>query len=245
MITNDLILPSIYHLQRLGMIGSITITALNNPPLKALLNNPDFSLSFPGQTFTPSPPLSDPETASHPDLYKEVIAALPPHNAVIVAVPDQLHYAIVKVALEANQHVLCVKPLVLKYAQTREIEKIAYEKGLFVGVEYHKRFDRRTLITKRQYELGQLGKFVIGEAKLVEPYYYRHSNFQNWFTVENTDPFVYVGCHYTDMVDFMTGLKPIEVSIRGIKGAFPNGKEGFMWSNGRIIYENGAIFSGN
>ena len=43
MITNDLILPSIYHLQRLGMIGSITITALNNPPLKALLNNPDFS----------------------------------------------------------------------------------------------------------------------------------------------------------------------------------------------------------
>ena len=162
-----------------------------------------------------------------------------------MAVPDQLHYAIVKVALEANQHVLCVKPLVLKYAQTREIEKIAYEKGLFVGVEYHKRFDQRTLITKRQYELGQLGKFVIGEAKLVEPYYYRHSNFQNWFTVENTDPFVYVGCHYTDMVYFMTGLKPIEVSIRGIKGAFPNGKEGFMWSNGRIIYENGDYILGN
>ena len=80
-------------------------------------------------------------------------------------------------------------------------------------------------------------------AKLIEPYYYRHSNFQNWFTADRTDPFVYVGCHYVDLVYFITGLKPVAVSVSGVKGRFPNGNEGYMWSNGRVRYENGALLS--
>jgi predicted dehydrogenase len=83
----------------------------------------------------------------------------------------------------------------------------------------------------------------MGEAKMIEPYYYRNSNFQNWFTTEQTDPFVYVGCHYVDLVYFITGLRPIELSVSGVKGRFPNGKEGYMWANGRVRYENGAILS--
>jgi len=162
---------------------------------------------------------------------------------VVVAMPDQLHYSVIKEALKNHQHILCVKPLVLQYAQDIEIEEEAYNKGLFVGVEYHKRFDRRALIAKRGYQLGQFGEFVMGEAKMIEPYYYRHSNFQNWFTCDKTDPFVYVGCHYVDLVYFITGLKPVEVSVSGIKGKFPNGNEGYMWANGRVRYENGAILS--
>jgi hypothetical protein len=33
------------------------------------------------------------------------------------------------------------------------------------------------------------------------------------------------------------------VSVSGIKGKFPNGNEGYMWANGRVRYENGAILS--
>jgi hypothetical protein len=139
--------------------------------------------------------------------------------------------------------VLCVKPLVLKYTQAIEIEKLAIERGLFVGVEYHKRFDRRSLMAKRQYALGHFGEFAMGEARMIEPYYYRHSNFQNWFTTDKSDPFVYVGCHYVDLVYFITGLRPIAVSVTGVKGRFPNGNEGYMWANGRVRYENGAVLS--
>jgi hypothetical protein len=85
--------------------------------------------------------------------------------------------------------------------------------------------------------------FVIGEAKMIEPYYYRHSNFQNWFTCDTTDPFTYVGCHYVDLVSFITGLKPSAVSVVGIKKPFPNGKVGYMWSHGRVTYENEGILS--
>lgn len=243
MITYDLILPSVYHLQRTGYVAGIKVCALDSPPLKALKNSTEISEAFPGQDFEAFPSVSEPEENKYPDLFKEVIAKMKPRQLVIVAMPDQFHYSVVMEALKNNQHVLCVKPLVLKYEQAVEIEKVAYEKGLFVGIEYHKRFDRRSLIAKRSYELKQFGEFVMGEAKLIEPYLYRSSNFQNWFTCDKTDPFVYIGCHYVDLVYFITGLKPIEVSVSGIKGKFPNGNEGFMWATGRIRFENNAILS--
>jgi predicted dehydrogenase len=243
MITNDLILPSIYHLQRTGVVKNINICALNSSPLRALKKNPDFKRAFPGQTFTPYPSLSGPARANFPGLYKKVLSKMEPRNAVVVAVPDQLHYPVIREVLKKNQHILSVKPLVLKYEQAAEIEKIARKKGLFIGIEYHKRFDRRSLIAKRDYELGNFGEFIMGEAKMIEPYFYRSSNFQNWFTADKTDPFVYIGCHYVDLVYFITGLKPSAVSVNGVKGKFPNGKEGYVWANGRVIFENGAILS--
>jgi len=60
---------------------------------------------------------------------------------------------------------------------------------------------------------------------------------------DKTDPFVYVGCHYVDLVYFITGLKPVAVSVSGVKGKFPNGNEGYLWANGRVRYENGALMS--
>ncbi|OGV56855.1 MAG: hypothetical protein A2X45_04610 [Lentisphaerae bacterium GWF2_50_93] len=243
MITNDLILPSVYHLQRIGIAGKIRVCALNSGPLAELKRNKELLEAFPGQDFEAHPSIDNPADRKFPDLFKKVLAEQKPRQAVIVAVPDQFHYDIVMEALKCDQHVLCVKPLVLKYSQTLEIEKIAYEKGLFVGVEYHKRFDRRSLLARRQYRQGHFGDFKMGEAKMIEPYYYRHSNFQNWFTVDQTDPFVYVGCHYVDLVYFITGLKPVELSVSGVKGKFPNGNEGYMWANGRVRYENGAILS--
>ncbi|MDD2382266.1 MAG: Gfo/Idh/MocA family oxidoreductase [Mariniphaga sp.] len=243
MITHDLILPSVYHLQRTGIINDINVCSLDSAPLKTLKESTYITDSFPGQDFNAYPALSEPAENKFPDLYKEVLAKMKPRQMVIVAMPDQLHYSVIMEALKNNQHILCVKPLVLEYKQTVEIEKIAIEKGLFIGVEYHKRFDNRALMAKKSYELNQFGEFAMGEAKMIEPYFYRSSNFQNWFTCDKTDPFVYVGCHYVDQVYFITGLKPVEVSVQGIKGKFPNGNEGYMWANGRVKFENGALLS--
>jgi len=243
MITHDLILPSVWHLQRTGRAGKITVCALNSAPLRALKESAELQQAFPGREFEASPALSEPPDRMFPALYKELLARRAPRQAVVVAVPDQFHYEVVKEALGRDQHVLCVKPLVLKYDHAHEIEQLARERGLFVGVEYHKRFDRRSLMAKRGYALGHFGEFAMGEAKLIEPYYYRHSNFQNWFTCDKTDPFVYIGCHYVDLVYFITGLKPVALSVSGVKGRFPNGNEGYLWSNGRVRYENGALLS--
>ncbi len=243
MITHDQILPSLYHLQRLDQVGAITVCALNSAPLRALAEATRLGEAFPGQGFRALPSLTEPPERMFPDLFQEALAALPPGNLVVVAVPDHMHDAVIRAALEHGQHVLSVKPLVLKYAQAVEIERRAHAAGLFVGVEYHKRFDRRALDARGLYREGRFGQFRCGEGKLVEPYYYRHSNFQNWFTKENSDPFTYIGCHYVDLVYFITGLRPVEVSVRGVEGNFPNGKTAYLWSLGQVVWENGAILS--
>ncbi|MDK1032177.1 MAG: Gfo/Idh/MocA family oxidoreductase [Planctomycetia bacterium] len=240
MITQVQILPSLYQLQRLGIVGDISVCALGSAPLKTLAEDETLARAFPGHSFTPWPPLSTDEGESFPDLFKDAIAKMPPHSIVVVAVPDQVHYAVIEAALDADQHICCVKPLVLKHSQAAEIAKRAYAKGLVVGVEYHKRLDDRALLARRQYRDGLFGEFRIGHAEMSEPYYYRHSNFQNWCTCENSDMFTYVGCHYVDQVHFITGLLPRSVSVYGIVDSYPNGNEGYLWTDARVIWENGA-----
>ncbi len=244
MITRIQLLPSIYHMQREGLVGEIHICALNAPPLKDMQEDQSLQKAFPGQSFIPYP---DPAKAGademFPDLYKEVLADAPKGSVVVIAVPDQFHYAALKEAILNDLHVCIVKPLVLNYAQAHEIEKLAYERGCIVGVEYHKRFDYRNLMARKTYRDGRLGEFRLAQAQMIEPYYYRDSNFQNWCTCEHSDMFTYVGCHYVDAVSFITGLKPVAVSVYGIVDKYPNGRDGYLWTDGRVIWENGACLS--
>nr|MDQ2901174.1 Gfo/Idh/MocA family oxidoreductase [Acidobacteriota bacterium] len=242
MITLDQLLPSVYHMQRQGRVGEIRVCASRGNTVAALAAAETLHRAFPGQSFEAFPNSGDPEK-SHPELFREVIARMAPRNIVIVAVPDQLHYEVIRTALAHDQHVCAVKPLVLKYAQAVEIEKEAFERGLVVGIEYHKRFDDRSLMARRKFRDGWFGDFRLGTACLLEKWYYRHSNFQNWCITENSDAFAYIGCHYVDLVHFITGLLPASVSVYGILDKYPNGNEGYLWTDARVIWNNGACLN--
>jgi D-galacturonate reductase len=243
MITQVQVLPSFYQLQRLGLVGDIHICALDSGPLKTLASDEMLKKAFPGHSFIAHPSIDTDPAKRFPDLFKEVIATMSKHSIVVVAMPDQLHYMVLQEAIENSQHICCVKPLVLKYAQAVEMEKMAYEKGLAIGIEYHKRLDDRALLARHQYREGLLGEFKIGHAEMNEPYYYRHSNFMNWCTCENSDMFTYVGCHYVDQVHFITGLLPTSVSVYGIVDTYPNGNKGYLWTDARVLWENGACLN--
>lgn len=243
MISHDQILPSLYQLQRDGAVGSITVCARRSGTLRRLAEAADLRAAFPECRFDTVPALEEPEDRLFPESYREAIGRLAPHQLVVVAVPDHMHLPVIDEALQADQHLLVVKPLVLHYSEAKAVEEQARARGLFVGVEYHKRFDRRALDARRLHDEGRFGELRCGEARLFEPYYYRYSNFQSWFTKENSDPFTYVGCHYVDQVYFITGLRPVEVSLRGVEGTFPNGNEAYMWSAGRVVWENGAVLN--
>lgn len=247
MITHDQLLPSLFHMQRQGRIGAIRVCASRRRTVSALAQSDTLRQAFPGQSFEAFPGPAggqdgDPE-ASHPGLFREVIARMPPRNIVVVAVPDQLHYDVIRTALQHDQHVCAVKPLVLKHGQAAEIAREAFERGLVVGVEYHKRFDDRSLMARRKYREGWFGEFMLGTACLLEKWYYRHSNFQNWCTTENSDAFAYIGCHYVDLLHFITGLLPVSVSVYGIRDKYPNGNEGYLWTDARVIWNNGACLN--
>lgn len=243
MITHDQILPSLYSLQRQGVIGPIAVCALNARPLRDLARSEQFARAFPGQSFVPFPPLDTDPDAPQPDLYARVIAGMPPRNLVVVALPDHLHFEAIMTALGADQNVLSVKPLVLNATHATEIEREARARGLLVAVEYHKRLDDRSLMARRAYRQGLFGEFRLGTCCLLEKWYYRHSNFQNWCTVEHSDAFTYIGCHYVDLVHFITGLLPVSVSVYGVIDKYPNGREGFLWTDARVIWNNHACLN--
>jgi predicted dehydrogenase len=244
MIAHDQILPALYQMQREKRIGEITVCAQRASSVKSLAEAPALTRAFPGQSFRPLPDFrSEPADTKDPGRYQQALAELPPRSVVIVATPDQTHYPLVMDALRADQHVICVKPLVLDVRQSLEIEAEAEKRGLFVGVEYHKRFDPRSLMARARFRQGLFGELKLGHAVLMEKWYYRESNFQNWFSCEETDSFVYIGCHYVDLVHFITGLKPAAVSVYGVKDKFPNGVEGYLWTDARIIWENDACLN--
>ncbi len=243
MITHDQLLPSLYHMQRAGRIGEISVCALDSAPLRELAASETLRRAFPGQNFRAFPDLASPPGERYPGLFREVIARMPPRNIVVVAVPDQLHFEVIMAALAADQNVCTVKPLVLTAAEALVIEREARERGLLVGIEYHKRFDDRSLMARRRYREGRFGAFRLGTACLLEKWYYRDSNFQNWCTTENSDAFTYIGCHYVDLVHFITGLLPVSVSVYGIRDRYPNGNEGFLWTDARVIWDNGACLN--
>lgn len=224
MIANDQILPSLQHLQHLGRIAEITVCATKAESLNKLAK-----AGFQFQPFAGD--------------YREAATALPPKSIVFVATPDPLHHEMVMFALNAGHNVICVKPLALRVDHAQEIAACARDRNLFVGVEYHKRFDDRSLLARRQYREGRFGEFRLGTACLLEKWNYRCSNFQNWFNSESTDAFTYIGCHYVDLAAFITGLIPVSVSVFGIKDRFPNGIEGYLWTDARVIWSNGACLN--
>ncbi len=232
MIVHDQILPSLYHLQRLGRIGVITVCARREETLQSLAGAEAFRSAFPGQGF---------QGTLEP--FAEALKRLSPREIVFVAVPDQLHYEFIMAALARDQHVCTVKPLVLEARQGTAIAAEAERRGLVVTIDYHKRFDDRSLMARRAYREGRFGEFRLGTACLLEKWHYRRSNFQNWMTAEFSDAFTYIGCHYVDLVHFITGLLPAAVSVYGIRDRFPNAAEGYLWTDARVIWENGACLN--
>ena len=55
MITQVQILPSIYHLQRQGVVGDIGVCALDSAPLKVLAEDESLKKAYPGLSFTAYP----------------------------------------------------------------------------------------------------------------------------------------------------------------------------------------------
>ncbi len=232
MITHDQLLPSLYQLRRLGRIGGIRVCARNASTLETLAASPSLRAAFPDQTF---------EATTEP--YEAVFKSMPPRQLAVAAVPDPLHRDVIMAALNADLHVCAVKPLVMTVAASLEIEIASRARNLFVGIDYHKRFDDRSLMARRAYREGKFGEFRLGNACLHEKWSYRRSNFQNWCTCENSDAFCYIGCHYVDLVQFITGLEPVAVSVHGLRDRYPNGNEGYLWTDARVIWSNGACLN--
>lgn len=82
-------------------------------------------------------------------------------DTIYVAVPNNLHYAVAKKALEAGKNVICEKPFTLKYDEAVELFEIAEDKGLILIEAITNQYQKNYLDIKDNIN-------NIGEIRLVE-----------------------------------------------------------------------------
>jgi predicted dehydrogenase len=243
MIIEDQNGPAIAQLVRAGVLGQVHIAAQGSASLRKLLGLPWWRERFPDlpedwvRTY---PPLETEDSVRGSHFYREMLGALPPGSIVMIAVPDSSHEKMILEALEAGFHVVTVKSLCTSFQGTRRIRDLAQEKGLFVGIDFHKRWDYRALIARAHWREGCYGVPRMARATMIEgdSYIRSGSPFEKHFAPETSDPATYVGCHYVDQFGWFTGLRPKEVVCRAVLGQFESGTRCFSWAASQLTYDH-------
>ena len=152
-----------------------------------------------------------------PDAYKTAIDGLKPGDAITVFTPDPTHYPIALYAIERGIHVLLTKPAVKLLDDHQELVRRAKEKGVYVFVEHHKRFD--PAYNDARFKAQKLGDFNYFYGYMSQPQY-QLETFKSWAGKES-DISYYLNSHHVDICDSMVkelGYLPVKVSAMASKG---------------------------
>jgi len=236
MISQELILPTLFQERRRGKVGRVAVSALTAKVTKQVRD------LFQGEEMTlyPDPDRVDPDTP-FPELFREAIGDLGQYGMVIVATPDHLHVPMVMASIEAGYDCICAKPLCLKVKEAHQIREAAEKKNIYVLTEYHKRHDRAVRAVKYKYSRGELGEMLHGHAWIEEPKYMPLDKFSLW--CEKSSPFEYIGVHYADVYYYVTGLKPKRLIAFGQKKFLPKyGKDAYDAVQAAITWEDDSVF---
>lgn len=133
----------------------------------------------------------------------------------IVAVPDQQHYNICKCLIECNIHCLVVKPMAPTVSEAVAMTKLASKHKLIGQVEFHKRYDESNRVLKDAIAQGRLGDLLYAVIEYSQPKCIPQDYFKNWSA--STSIFQYLGVHYVDLIQHMTGFVPRAVTAWGQK----------------------------
>lgn len=102
--------------------------------------------------------------------YRELIARETAREdgaeVVSIATPNATHCEITKACLEAGLHVICEKPLFFTVAECEEIERLAQDKGLIVGVTYG--FTGHPLVHQMA---AMVARGMLGDIRIVDLQY--------------------------------------------------------------------------
>lgn len=235
MISQEVILPTLFQERRRGVVGEIAVSALNAAITKQCQD------LFPDETFAPYPdPATTDPKESHPQLYRDAMGKLGPHGAVVVATPDHMHTAMTIEAIESGYDVIVMKPLCLKVNDAHQVIAAADKRAAYVATDYHKRMDRAVRLARYRVRRGDLGEMLHGHAWIEEPKYMPLKYFGLW--AEKSSPFEYIGVHYVDAYYFITGLTPRRVVAFGQKKFLPTqGSDAYDAVQAVIEWEDGSV----
>lgn len=158
-------------------------------------------------------------------------------DAIIVATPTGAHATLVRAALDHGMHVFCEKPLTLRADESRELARIAVDRGLVAQVGYHNRFIATFGEVKRLLDAGAIGRpgHILAEA--YGPVVLKHKG-STWRSRRNTGG----GClydyaaHPIDLVNWFVG-PPDQVRGSVLHSIFSSETDDEVYST--FLYDDG------
>jgi predicted dehydrogenase len=168
--------------------------------------------------------------------WDDVLRDFPDLDVLAVATPDHLHTQPILAALAKGVHVLTEKPMCLTIHEADEIIEAAHAQNCVVAVDMHKRYDPDHLRIRDDIQ-NRIGAPLYGTAYLEEPLEVSTSTFK-W--VESSDPFSYVGPHWTDLIWSYYRSKPVSLTAVGQKKRLiRDGINAFDAVQVRVDFDNG------
>ena len=131
-------------------------------------------------------------------------------QVVHLAVPNVLHYDMVKRTLAAGKHVMCEKPLAMTSEESAELVEIAEKSGLAAGVTYNIRFYPLNLEARARIQRGDLGDVFAIKGSYVQDWLLYDTDY-NWRVLAEQGGELRavsdIGTHWMDLVTSITGLE--------------------------------------
>src|SRR5712691_12043347 len=180
---------------------------------RRLYPNPKSKRPDPGTGPALRAPARNPKSYHGEAPWQDLLRDHPDLDVLAVATPDNLHTAPVLAALERGCHVVVEKPMCLEIEEADRIIEAARAKNRVVCVDMHKRYDPDHLRIYNDIK-NRIGEPLYGRAILEEPLEVSTSIFK-W--AEQSDPFSYVGPHWTDLFHHYYNAKPVGLTAVGQK----------------------------
>jgi len=143
----------------------------------------------------------------------DILADFEDLDLLAIATPDNLHAPPMLAALERGVNVVAEKPMTLTMSEADSIVELGQRSELVVGLDMHKRYDPDHLKIFTEL-IHEMGRPLYGRAVLEEPLEVSTKTFK-WAT--QSDPFSYVGVHWTDLFIAYLKTKPVSVFALGQK----------------------------
>ena len=143
-----------------------------------------------------------------------------PVDFVIIAAPNNVHYACAKAFLENGINVVCDKPLTHYLYEAEELKKLAKEKDLLFGVTYTYSAYPAVSFMKRMIEDGKVGEIRLVKAEFLTDNFAIPNEQLGKSMLWRLDPEVAgrstccgdIGVHAQNLISSVTGLEMEELS---------------------------------
>jgi predicted dehydrogenase len=160
-------------------------------------------------------------------------------DAVVVATPDNSHFAPARDVLESGKHALIEKPLTMSVTEADELVRTCRRTGKKVQVSFNNRWLSPCHQTKVAIAKGEIGKPISGYAR---------KNVTIWVPTENlrwareTTPAWFLSSHDIDLIRWFMDSEPTEARAWGCKEVLKSrGIDTYDTIQAQVKFSSGAF----